>query len=143
MAGWNASSNILSVMKVFNAVPNKVQDEVAKSIRNIGAIILRSAKENLVPGHGKDTGALQRSGDLEAIRGTGKKFFKLMITFGGPGTGVNYAHIVEFGSPKQHGQFYLLRAVRKHSKQLIPFSAKAYESVWNKEVRISNLRKLM
>ena len=143
LAGWNASSNITSVMRVINTVPKKAQNEVGKAIRNIGAIILRQAKENAPVGNYPGGGALRRSGRLESITSGGRNFFKLVISFGGPGTGVNYASFVEIGTAKQRGQFYLLRAVRKHSKQLIPFSAKAYESVWNSAVRLSNLKRLI
>lgn len=137
--GWNATTNIKSVFGVFNTVPKKAQEEVSKSLRKVASTILGQAKRNAPV----KTGALRRSGRLQVVPGVGKHFVKLLITFGGPGTGVNYAQHVEFGSAKQRPRFYLLRAVRQHSPLLKPFGLKAFESVWDNEVRISNLKKLV
>ena len=137
-SGWNATSSFNSGFRVFDTVAKKAQEEVSKSIRKVTADILRTAKKNAPV----QSGNLRRSGRLSVVPGIGKNFVSIIISFGGKGTGVDYAHIVEMGSSKQPAQFYLLRAVRAHQKQLIPMGLKAFESVWDGEVRISNLSKL-
>jgi HK97 gp10 family phage protein len=136
--GWNVTSNAMSVFRALSAVPRSVEKEGAKGIKGIGAKILRAAKENAPV----ETGALRRSGRLESLSGIGTKFVQLIISFGGKGTGVDYAQFVELGTATQKGQFYLIKAVRKYSKELLPFSSKAFLSIWNKEARISNLKRL-
>ncbi len=55
----------------------------------------------------------------------------ILISFGGPGTSVDYATYVEFGTSYQAAQLFLMRAVDKYAPQLANANLSAMEGVWN------------
>ena len=141
MAGWGATSNILMAAKVFESIERGGLKDSAMGIKNVGALILRTAKsDGYVP---VKSGKLRRSGRLKVEQGAGKKFITVRITFGGMGTGVDYALIQEVGNSKVAGKYYLHRAVKKHKNDLIKFNLKAFEKRWNIEVKKFNTVKLV
>jgi len=139
MAGWGAKTNATSVMRILGRVKDKAQKGCSQATKDLAAKILFLAKENAPV----QTGALRRSGRLEVIPGVGSSFVNILISFGGQGTGVDYATHTEIGTVYQPGQFFLLRAVRKMSPQLTKYNLNAFESAWDGEVRKSNLMKLV
>lgn len=129
--GWNASGNAMRVMLALGKIEEEAKSDSAQAIYNLGAEILRSAKENAPV----KTGALRRSGRLKRLRGAGRNYVKIMVSFGGMGTGVDYAYMAEVGSQNNPAHFYLLKAVRKHSPALKKMGLKAFENAWDKEAK--------
>lgn len=134
----NLSSNVMRGGRLLGTFNKKFQAGIDKEIRRVAANILRTAKV-LVPVR---TGALRRSGRIERLSVGGKAITDLLVAFGGPGTGVDYAPMVEFGTYQMAGHFYLLRAVRKHQHELIKFNAQSMEQIWDEDVLDFNTTRL-
>jgi len=130
MGGWGAVGNMMKASMLFTKVEKDAEKKCRQAIYDLGAKILKQAKENAPV----RTGALRRSGRITDERPDQSKFANVVISFGGKGTGVDYAYFQEVGTSHNQGRFYLGRAVRKYSPQLTKYNLRAFEGVWDSEV---------
>jgi len=115
---------------VFTRVEQMAEKKCRRAIYDLGAKILKQAKENAP----YRSGALRRSGRIKDESPNRGLFAHVVISFGGRGTGVDYAYFVESGTTYMQGRFYLLRAVRKFAPQLTRSNLRAFEGAWDNEV---------
>jgi len=105
--------------KVLMNVGRYSNEVVAESMKEVGLKVFKDSIDELnrlvydQPERGyKRTGALRRSGRLEMI----DKGFK--ISYGGPGTNVDYAQFVEFGTERMEPRPFLRNAVLNNKVML-------------------------
>ena len=102
-------SGIEKIIKKIKNKPKKLEKDIDNEVKNCAINILRDSKR-ICP---VNTGALRRSGRFEKIREMAYK-----VSYGGAGTGVNYAKFVEFGTRYMMAQPYLMPSFRKNIHNL-------------------------
>ena len=102
--GIKATSNASRYAKKMRRAAKKMPKALNKKLRNVAVRILADASRRAPV----RTGALRASGRITPIL-TGYR-----VSFGGGGTGVNYAAAVEFGSATQTAKPFLQPAVEEN-----------------------------
>ena len=136
---WGVASNIKAGAIAISNTPKTARKKVRSAILDVAKNILLQAVRNAPAVSGK----LRQSRKLTEKSRTADNFVHVIVSFGGQGTGVDYAQYVELGTSFQSGQFFLLRAVKQYQKDLGKLSLKAFSDAWDENVKIANFTRLI
>ncbi|MFA5216876.1 HK97-gp10 family putative phage morphogenesis protein [Sulfuricurvum sp.] len=131
---WGTSENCEQVKDALKEMESRISKESMKQIKNVASLILKDAKLNAPV----KSGALRRSGRLEAEVGSGREMGTIFVKFGGPGTNVDYATYQELGTSFFPGRFFLHDAVKKNQAKLIELNLVAIDKILKEETEKSN-----